>query len=62
MKDRLVTIALSVAVTYGLMTPHPGQPKELEVDRLIGRHELIVSGTGKPWEAGYEAHQIPRGF
>ena len=62
MKDRLITIALSVAATYGLLKAAPQQVKELEVDRLIVRQELIVSDTGKPWEAGYEAHQIPRGI
>ena len=62
MKDRLVTIALSVAATYGLMKAGPERPKELDVDRLIVRKELIVSDTGQPWEKGYEAHQIPRGI
>ena len=36
--------------------------KQLEVDRLIVRKELIVSDTGAPWEKGFEAHQIPRGI
>jgi hypothetical protein len=36
--------------------------KQIEVDRLIVRKELIVSDTGKPWEKGFEAHQIPRGI
>ncbi len=62
MKDRLVTIVLSVAATYGLMKEKPEPPRELEVDRLIVRKELIVSDTGSPWEPGYEAHQIPRGI
>ena len=62
MKDRLVTIVLSVAATYGLMKAGPEPAKELEVDRLIVRKELIVSDTGMPWEKGYEAHQIPRGL
>jgi hypothetical protein len=62
MKDRLVTIALSVAATFGLMKAEPKGPKELDVDRLIVRKELIVSDTGMPWEQGYEAHQIPRGI
>ena len=61
MKDRLVTIVLSVAATYGLMRSGPEPVKELVVDRLIVRKELIVSDTGVPWEKGYEAHQIPRG-
>jgi hypothetical protein len=61
MKDRLFTIALSIAATYGLMKVEAQGPKQLEVDRLIVRSELIVSDTGMPWEKGYEAHQIPRG-
>ena len=36
--------------------------KQLEVDRLIVKKELIVSDTGLPWEKGFEAHQIPRGI
>jgi hypothetical protein len=36
--------------------------KQIEVERLIVRKELIVSDTGKPWEKGFEAHQIPRGI
>lgn len=62
MKDRLITIALSVATTFGLMKADPPSPRELEVDRLIVRQELIVSDTGQPWEAGYEQHQLPRGI
>src|SRR3989304_1955812 len=62
MKDRLATILLSVASTFGLMQAVPDQPKVLEVDRLIVRKELIVSDTGQPWEKGFEAHQIPRGI
>lgn len=62
MKDRLLTIALSVAATYGLIKAEPDGPKELDVDRLIVRKELIVSDTGMPWEKGYEAHQLPRGI
>ncbi len=62
MKDRLVTIVLSVATTFGLMKAEPQRAKELDVDRLIVRKELIVSDTGKPWEKGYEDHQIPRGI
>ena len=62
MKDRLLTIALSVAATYGLMKAESQGPKELDVDRLIVRKELVVSDTGSPWEKGYEAHQIPRGI
>ena len=62
MKDRLVTIALSVATTLGLTQPGRNQPRELEVDRLIVRQELIVSDSGDPWEAGFEEHQIARGL
>ena len=62
MKDRLLTIALSVAATYGILKVEPDRPRELEVDRLVVRRELIVSDTGSAWEAGYEAHQIPRGL
>ena len=62
MKDRLVTIALSVAATYGLMKEGPERPRVLEVDRLVVRKELIVSDAGLPWEKGFEAHQIPRGL
>lgn len=68
MKDRLLTIFFSVATTLGLIkasewqTPEKGAVKELEVDRLIVRKELIVSDTGAIWEKGYEEHQIPRGI
>ena len=62
MKDHLVTVALSVASTFGVMQAVPERPKVLEVDRLIVRKELIVSDTGQPWEKGFEAHQIPRGI
>jgi hypothetical protein len=62
MKDRLITIALSVATTFGLMKATPEASKELDIDRLIVRKELIVSDTGSPWEKGYEVHQIPRGI
>ena len=62
MKDRFVTIVLSVATAWGLIRAGQDSPKELEVDRLIVRKELIVSDTGQPWEQGYEAHQIPRGI
>jgi hypothetical protein len=61
MKDRLVTILLSVASTYGVMQVVPERTKVLDVDRLIVRKELIVSDTGQPWEKGFEVHQIPRG-
>jgi hypothetical protein len=62
MKDRLVTIVLSVVSTYGLIRATSDQPKVVEVDRLIVRKKLIVSDTGQPWEKGFEAQQIPRGI
>jgi hypothetical protein len=61
MKDRLVTIVLSVAATLGVLKADPQRVRELDVDRLIVRKELIVSDTGQPWEKGYEEHQMPRG-
>lgn len=36
--------------------------QQIEVDRLIVRKELVVSDTGRPWEQGFEAHQLPRGI
>jgi hypothetical protein len=62
MKDRIITIVISVATTWGLLKAAPEPVKELEVDRLIVRKELIVSDTGKPFEAGYEEQQIARGI
>lgn len=62
MKDRLLTIILSVATTYGLVQTKSESVPELTVDRLIVRNELIVSDTGRPWEAGFEEQQIPRGI
>ena len=62
MKDRLATILLSVASTFGVMQVAPDRQKTLDVDTLIVRKELIVSDTGEPWEKGFEAHQIPRGI
>jgi hypothetical protein len=62
MKERLFTIFLSVATTWGLLQAGKSSDKVLEVDRLIVRKELIVSDTGQPWEKGYEQHQIPRGI
>lgn len=62
MKDRLLTIFLSVTTTVGVMHTLQDRPKVMEVDRLIVRKELIVSDTGQPWEKGFEAHQIPRGI
>ena len=61
MKDRLITILLSVSATWGLLR-NDENPRVLEVDRLIVREELIVSDTGVAWEQGYEAQQIPRGI
>jgi hypothetical protein len=61
MTDRLLTIACSVATTL-TVTTLTNRPRELEVDRLVVRKELIVSDTGAAWEAGYEAQQMPRGL
>lgn len=36
--------------------------KQIDVDRLIVRKELIVSDSGQPWEKGFEEQQIPRGI
>ena len=62
MKDRLITVAISVATTFGLMQTPAERRTELDVDRLIVRKELIVSDTGKPWEDGFEERQIARGI
>ncbi len=70
MKERLITIVLSMLASWGVMQAAPDKdpPREaakervLEVDRLIVRKELIVSDTGRPWEDGYEEHQIARGI
>jgi hypothetical protein len=62
MKDRLVTIVLSVAATLGVLDLQPGAENELVVERLVVRRELVVSDTGKPWEQGFEAERIPRGI
>lgn len=35
--------------------------KQIDVERLVVRKELIVSDTGQIWEKGFEAQQIPRG-
>ena len=61
MKEHIITALLSAAATAGALKLSE-QPKELTVDRLIVRKELIVSDTGEPWEKGFEAHQIPRGI
>ena len=62
MNDRILTIALSVATTLAVTKLTSEPQKELTVDRLIVKKELIVSDTGEPWEKGFEAHQIPRGI
>jgi len=36
--------------------------KQIDVERLIVRKELIVSDSGEPWEKGFEAQQIARGI
>jgi hypothetical protein len=61
-KDRLLTIALSVSATLGLVEVRDDRSRELDVDRLIVRKELIVSDTGNPWEQGFERQQIARGI
>lgn len=61
MKERLVTMALSVGASLGILKVAPEASRELDVDRLIVRKELIVSDSGEAWEKGFEAHQIPRG-
>ncbi len=72
-KDFLLTVAVSVATTLAIteMSERPTidqllaadqeSVRELTVDRLIVREELVVSDTGEPWEKGFEQHQIPRG-
>src|SRR4051794_35534366 len=62
MKERIITVAISVAATLGLIKASPEHFKELDVDRLVVRKELIVADTGVPWEKGYEQQQIPRGI
>jgi hypothetical protein len=62
MKDRLITILMSVSATLGLQQVGSEPLKELVVDRLIVRDELIVSDTGRPWEDGFEDEQIARGL
>jgi hypothetical protein len=62
MKDRLITIVMSVSATFGLQKVGNEPLKELQVDRLIVRDELIVSDTGRPWEDGFENEQIARGI
>ena len=55
MKEHIITALISAAATAGALKLAE-QPKELTVDRLIVRKELIVSDTGEPWEKGFEAH------
>jgi len=62
MKERLMTIAVSISTSFGLMKVGSGPIKQLEVDRLIVRDELIVSDTGQAWEEGFEEEQIARGI
>ena len=62
MKDRLITVVLSVAAAFGLTEARSERRDTLDVDCLIVRKELIVSDTGAPWEPGQEARQIPRGL
>jgi len=62
MKDRLLTVLLSVAATLGAQQLPTDRSRDLDVDRLVVRKELIVSDTGSPWESGFEAQQIPRGI
>ncbi|MCC6793868.1 MAG: hypothetical protein IT366_02025 [Candidatus Hydrogenedentes bacterium] len=62
MRDRILTIVLSVATTLGVVEVTPPPQKELTVERLIVTKELIVSDTGEIWKAGYEKQQIPRGI
>jgi hypothetical protein len=61
MKDHIITALLSAAATAGALKIGE-HPKELTVERLIVKKELIVSDTGEPWEKGFEQHQIPRGL
>lgn len=62
MKDRLLTVVLSMLATWGVTQATPAPVRELVVDRLIVRQELIVSDTGQPWEQGFEKQQIARGL
>ena len=62
MKDRLITVILSMTAAFALTKPGSEPTKSLTVERLIVTKELIVSDTGDPWEKGFEAQQIPRGL
>lgn len=71
--DFVLTVAVSVATTLAVteMTARTATDqlsaatqesvRELTVDRLVVRNELVVSDSGEPWEQGFEQHQIPRG-
>lgn len=71
-RDFLMTVITSVIVTLVVdrsadsllstaVADHQDRLVEIDVDRLIVRRELIVSDTGKAWEEGFEAQEIPRG-
>jgi hypothetical protein len=72
MKDRLITIAASVVATLlvlwiwdaatGRSAARLAAQREMVVDRLVVRKELVVSDNGQPWETGLENEQIPRGL
>lgn len=75
MKDKLLTVVVSAVTTVIVMRmcgDVPSRPvlaqqprqvvDELIVDRLIVQKELIVSDTGRPWEDGFETHEVPRGM
>ena len=76
LRDSLLTVILSAATTVAthhfLESHSPGissaaaagpvnHSQDLVVDRLVVRNELIVSDTERPWDDGFEDHQIPRG-
>ncbi|MFO0907736.1 MAG: hypothetical protein U0794_05145 [Isosphaeraceae bacterium] len=63
MRDRILTLLFSLGVSFGVVRweERARSAQTLEVDRLVVRHELIVSDTGQPWERGFEQQQIPRG-
>jgi hypothetical protein len=53
--------ALKTRVT-SLEVENANLKKQIDVERLIVRKELIVSDSGEPWEKGFEDHQIARGI
>jgi hypothetical protein len=61
MRNYLITAVISAGTALGVVQVVPSRVAELEVDRLIVRHELIVSDTGRPWEKGFEEHMVARG-